>query len=108
MEAIIETGGKQYKVEPGMKIKVEKIPGSPGEEVKFEKVLMVNKNGETFVGAPILSGALVTAEIIHQDRSKKIIVYKRRPKKGYKRTIGHRQYFTEVKIKEIQYTNSSE
>ncbi|HCJ67623.1 MAG TPA: 50S ribosomal protein L21 [Elusimicrobia bacterium] len=101
MYAIIETSGKQYRVESGIKIKVEKIAGSLGEEVKFNKVLLVNNEGEVLTGQPLVPGVLVIGEIVRQDRSKKIIVYKRRPKKGYRKTIGHRQYFTEVKIKEI-------
>lgn len=108
MYAIIETGGKQYRVEPEIKIKVEKIVGSLGEEIKFDKVLLVNNEGKILIGNPLVSNALVIGEIVRQDRGKKIIVYKRRPKKGYRKTIGHRQYFTEVKIKEIQYANSHE
>jgi len=108
MYAIIETDGKQYKVEPGVKIKVEKISGAIGEEVKFEKVLLVSDEGKNFVGNPLVSDALVIGEIVNQDRNKKIIVYKRRPKKGYRKKIGHRQYFTEVKIKEIKCANLHE
>ncbi len=102
MYAIIEIGGKQYKVEPGIKIKAEKINGSIGEEVKFDKILLINDQEKIFTGNPFVSDALVSGEITKQDRDKKVIVYKRRPKKGYRKTIGHRQYFTEVKIKEIK------
>ncbi len=102
MDAVIETGGKQYRVLTGMRVKIEKINGSLGKEVKFDKVLLVNNEGKIFTGNPLVPGALVIGEIVSQDRGKKKIVYKRRPKKGYRRTIGHRQYFTEIKIKEIK------
>jgi len=108
MYAIIETGGKQYKVEPGTQIKVEKISGLLGEQVIFKNVLFVKDGEKNLTGNPFLPGAEVIGEIIRQGRDKKIVVYKRRPKKGYKKTLGHRQYFTEVKIKEIRLNIKSQ
>lgn len=99
--AVIKTGGKQYVVRPGDKIKVEKIEGSLGETVEISQVLLINKDGEIKLGTPFVKGAKVIASIIEQGRSPKIIVFKKKPKKGYKRKKGHRQPFTTLEIKEI-------
>ena len=103
MIAVIETGGKQYKVSPGSVIKVEKLGMEVGKEVVLDKVLMVKKDGETVFGHPVVEGAKVVAEVLREDRGKKIIVYKFKRRKGYHRKYGHRQAFTELRIKEIQY-----
>jgi len=103
MIAVIETGGKQYKVSPGSVIKVEKLDMEAGKEVVLDKVLMVKKDGETVFGHPVVEGAKVVAEVLREDRGKKIIVYKFKRRKGYHRKYGHRQTFTELRIKEIQY-----
>ncbi len=100
MYAVIETGGKQYKVAPGQRLKVEKIEGNPEDQVVFEKVLLI-KGDDLQVGAPYIEGAKVTAKILQQGRAKKIIVFKKKRRKGYHKKQGHRQYFTEVVIEEI-------
>ena len=101
MYAIIETGGKEYSVEVGSKIQIEKLDGNRGEEIVFDKVLLIADNDDVMIGKPYLSGAKVVGEIAIQTKGKKIIVFKRRPKKAYKRKLGHRQPITEVKIKDI-------
>jgi len=100
--AVVKTGGKQYVVKPGDRLKVEKIEGKPGDLVELKEVLLVNQEGDLKVGEPLLDSASVTAEIVEQGRAPKIIVFKKRPKKGYKRKKGHRQYFTTLEIKEIK------
>ncbi|MFN3505009.1 MAG: 50S ribosomal protein L21 [Caldimicrobium sp.] len=102
MFAVIKTGGKQYVVRPGDKVKVEKIEGKVGDTVELKEVLMVKREEDLKIGHPILENATVTAEIIEQARSPKIIVFKKKPKKGYKRKKGHRQYYTMLEIKEIK------
>ena len=101
MYAVIQTGGKQYRVEQGDKLRVEKLVGNVGDKVVFDKVLMVG--GEAVkVGLPLLAGAKVEATITAQDRAKKIIVFKFRRRKNYRRKYGHRQPFTEIKITGIE------
>lgn len=101
MYAVVETGGKQYRVQVGDKFRVERLEGDAGQEVIFDKVLMVGgENGSKF-GSPLVSGANVKAEILEQARADKILVFKFKSKKNYRRMRGHRQYFTEVCIKEI-------
>ncbi|MBO6936217.1 MAG: 50S ribosomal protein L21 [Deltaproteobacteria bacterium] len=95
--AIIKTGGKQYRVSEGDTIRVEKIQGEVGSSVELGEVLMVG--GESVsVGTPLVSGAKVTAEIVAQDRAKKIIVFKMKRRKNYRRKQGHRQPYTELRI----------
>ena len=101
MYAVIETGGKQHRVAPGDIVTVEKIAGETGSVVELGKVLaVVQDSGEMVVGAAAAS-AKVTGTIIDQDREQKVLVFKFKRKKQYKRTIGHRQWSTEVKISEI-------
>jgi len=101
MYAVIETGGKQYRVAPGDTIVVETLAGEAGSAVEFDKVLAVGKDdGELVVGKD-LAGAKVTGSIAGHDRADKILVFKFKRKKQYKRTIGHRQNQTSVKIAEI-------
>jgi len=103
MIAIVETGGKQYQVSPDSIIRAEKLKAKEGEEVVLDKVLMIKEDdGEVFFGNPLIAEARVTAEVLRQDRAKKIIVYKFKRRKNYHRKYGHRQAFTELKIKEIQ------
>jgi len=99
--AIIETGGKQYTVSPGSTIKVEKLNVEVGKEVVLDKVLMMKRDDEAIFGNPVVKGARVVAEVLKQDRDKKIIVYKFKRRKGYHRKQGHRQPFTQLRIKEI-------
>ena len=101
MFAVIKTGGKQYKVAPGEIIKVEKLPGEAGEPVEIEEVLLVAGEGEPRVGTPMVPGAKVKATILEQGRAKKIIIFKKKRRKNYKRKRGHRQYYTVLRIDEI-------
>lgn len=100
MYAIIETGGKQVKVEEGQTIFVEKLAGEAGDSVTFDKVLVVGGD-EVKVGAPFVEGATVTAKVEKQGRAKKITVFKYKPKKNYKRKQGHRQPYTKLVVEKI-------
>ncbi len=100
MYAVIETGGKQVKVEAGQEIFVEKLDVNEGDVYTFDKVLMVGGNGTT-VGAPYVDGASVSAKVVKQGRGKKIIVYKYKPKKKYRRKQWHRQSYTKLVIETI-------
>jgi len=100
MYAIIRTGGKQYKVSPGDVVKVERLPGEPGAGVEFNHVFAVRKK-QLVVGTPLVENAKVTATILANDRARKIRVLKYKRKKQYRRTIGHRQNYSEVRIDEI-------
>ena len=101
MYAIIETGGKQYKVSEGDIITVEKLAVEAGSEYKFDKVLVLAKEGDIKVGAPYVEGAAVTASVIGDGKAKKVIVYKYNRKTGYHKKNGHRQQYTAVKIEKI-------
>jgi large subunit ribosomal protein L21 len=99
--AIIETGGKQYKVEEGAVLFIEKLADVEGEVVTFDKVLLVSKDGKVTAGAPTVAGATVTGKVEKHGKAKKIIVYKYKAKKNYRRKQGHRQPFTKVVIEKI-------
>lgn len=99
--AIIETGGKQYRVEQGTRIQVEKLSFDKGGEIVLDKVLLVATDKGIQVGKPTVSGAKVVATVTAQDRGPKILVFKKRSKKTYKKTIGHRQSYTELVVKSI-------
>lgn len=101
MYAIIETGGKQYRVEQGTKLRVESLPVEKGQEVALDKVLLLQTDSDTKIGKPHVAGAKVTAEVLANDRAAKIIVFKKRSKKTYKKTQGHRQNYTELLVKTI-------
>jgi large subunit ribosomal protein L21 len=101
MYAVIHTGGKQYKVAPGEHLRIEKIEGDKGAKVSFDKVLLIGGDSVK-IGRPYVEGAKVNAEIVVQDRAKKIIVFKLRRRKNYRRKYGHRQPFTEIKITGIE------
>ncbi len=101
MYAIIKTGGKQYKVKEGQMIKIEKLDAEPGDEVKFERVLQYSdQNGHQF-GQPYLKDAEVSAKVIEQDKHKKVVVLKYKPKRRYYKKTGHRQPYTKVLIENI-------
>lgn len=100
MHAIIQTGGKQYRVAPGDVIRVEKLPFDVGSALEFPHVLAVFKDGEVLTESQ-LGNAKVVATITASDRAKKVTVFKFKRKKQYKRTIGHRQHFTELRVNEI-------
>ncbi len=99
--AIIVTGGKQYRVAEGDVIYIEKLEAEAGSTVKFDHVLAVIDEENTVFGAPVVEGAVVTANVVKSGRGKKIRVYKMKPKKGYQRTQGHRQPYTKVQIETI-------
>jgi len=99
--AVIRTGGKQYRVEQGDLIQVEKLDGAPGDKITFEEVLFLGGDSPKF-GSPLVSGAKVQGEIVAQDRGEKLVVFKFKRRKRYKRKYGHRQYLTAVKITEVQ------
>ncbi|MCP5468728.1 MAG: 50S ribosomal protein L21 [Deltaproteobacteria bacterium] len=99
--AIIETGGKQYKVSEGKSIRIEKVPAEAGKVIEFTKVLAVNDEDKLQVGTPTLEKAQVSGEIVKNGRDKKILVFKMKRRKGYSKKQGHRQSFTEVKINKI-------
>ncbi|RKZ10554.1 50S ribosomal protein L21 [Candidatus Fermentibacteria bacterium] len=101
MYAIIETGGFQFRVEPGMKLNVPTIVSGEGDSINLDKVLLIGDGDDVEVGTPLLAGASVEAEVIEHGRGKKIIVYKRKRRKGYERTQGHRQDYTRIEIKSI-------
>jgi large subunit ribosomal protein L21 len=101
MYAIIETGGKQYKVAEGDIITVEKLAVEAGSEYTFENVLAVCDGDKVNVGAPVVSGASVKASVIGDGKAKKVIIYKYKPKKGFHKKNGHRQPFTKLKIEKI-------
>jgi large subunit ribosomal protein L21 len=101
--AVIKTGGKQYRVAKGDRLRVEKLPGNVGDAVTFKEVLLISATeGSPKLGAPLISGASVTAKITAQDRAKKIIIFKFRRRKNYRRKTGHRQPFTALEITQIQ------
>ena len=101
MYAVIKTGGKQYRVTPGEKLKVEQIPADIGSEIVLDQVLMV-ADGETLkVGAPLVAGATVKATVVAHGRGDKIKIFKMRRRKHYRKTQGHRQNFTEIRIETI-------
>ncbi len=102
MYAVIETGGKQYRVEEGRVLKVEKIDVPEGQSVEFDRVLMVRKDDGFLVGTPYLEGAKVKAKVLETARGRKVLVFKMKPRKGYRRLKGHRQFYTKVLIEKIE------
>lgn len=101
MYAVIETGGKQYRVSAGDKLRVEKLSGEAGSQVTFDKVLLLGKDEGAVVGAPYIEGAAVTGKIVEHGKDDKVIVFKYRRKKNYRKFRGHRQQFTSVEIEGI-------
>ncbi|PYE88050.1 50S ribosomal protein L21 [Phyllobacterium leguminum] len=101
MFAVIKTGGKQYRVAANDLLKVEKVSGEAGAIVEFAEVLMVGEGASATIGAPVVEGALVTAEVVEQGRAKKVIAFKKRRRQNSKRTRGHRQELTTIRISEI-------
>ena len=102
MFAIVETGGKQYQVEEGRYLDVELLDGEKDSKIVFDKVVMIVNGKKSKVGQPYVQGASAEGTIVKHDRAKKVIVYKQRPKKGYRRKQGHRQGFTRVMISKIR------
>jgi large subunit ribosomal protein L21 len=101
MLAVIKTGGKQYLVLPGQKIKIEKIDKKEGQEIIFDQVLLLKKNEKLEIGKPFVKGAKVIGKVLKQEKAKKIIIFKFKPKTRYRKKIGHRQLFTKVEIIKI-------
>lgn len=102
MHAVIKTGGKQYRVAEGDLLKVEKLEGEIGSTVEFPEVLAVGEGESIKVGSPIVEGARVKAEIVEHGKSKKVIIFKKKRRKGFAKKQGHRQLFTAIKIQEIK------
>ncbi len=102
MFAIIETGGKQHKVEKGTILEIEKLLEEKGKTVTFDKVLMISDGSSTKIGTPLIEGAVVTGKVVDQTKGEKIIVFKKKAKKRYQRKQGHRQCITVVEITEIK------
>jgi len=98
MNAVIKTGGKQYRVAPGLKLKVEQIPAEIGQEIKLDQVLSVGEGEQLQVGAPLVEGAVVTATVLAQGRHDKVKIFKMRRRKHYQKRQGHRQNYTEIRI----------
>jgi large subunit ribosomal protein L21 len=102
MYAIIETGGKQYRVEAGTVLQVESLPGEVGHSVQIDKVRLLHGEGGLVVGQPVVAGAKVTAEILRQGRTRSITIFKKQRRKNYRRTRGHRQGFTQLRVTGIE------
>lgn len=101
MYAVIKTGGKQYRVAPGEKIKIEQIPADVGSQIVIDQVLMVGEGESVKVGNPLVSGAKVTATVVSHGRGVKIRIFKLRRRKHYQKTQGHRQNYTEIRVDAI-------
>ena len=101
MYAVIKSGGKQYRVAPGQTIRLERVAGNVGSKVELGDVLLVENDGNIQVGSPLVANAKIEATVLEHDRSKKILVFKKKRKKQYRRTQGHRQDYTSVRIDSI-------
>ena len=101
MYAVIRTGGKQYRVCPGQTVRVEKLDAQPGDQVELDQVLMVNTDGRLEVGTPTVADARVKGVVVEQGRSRKVLVFKKKRRKQYRRTRGHRQSYTALRIESI-------
>lgn len=101
MYAVIESGGKQHRVEPGEVLKLEKLPAEAGASVNFDKVMLIGDGGNVTIGTPYVEGGTVTAEVVGHGRHDKVNIVKLKRRKHYRRQAGHRQWFTQVKITDI-------
>ncbi len=101
MYAVFQTGGKQYRAEPGDRVRIPTLAAEPGETVTFDRVLLASDGSEVSVGLPLVKGASVTAEVLRHGRDKKVIIFKRKRRKGYRKKQGHRQGFTEVRVSQV-------
>ena len=106
MYAIVNISGKQYKVVSGARFRVPKQDGLTGSNITFEKVLLINDGEKTQIGNPFLKGASITGTIVDHGRDKKILVYKKKRRKGYQRKNGHRQWFTEIECNKINHSKN--
>ena len=101
MYAVFQTGGKQFRAEPGGRIRIPSLDAEPGETITFDEVLLASDGDDVSVGTPVVDGASVKAEVVRHGRDDKIIVFKRKRRKKYRRKKGHRQKFTEIRVDEI-------
>ena len=101
MYAVFETGGKQYRVAAGDRLEIERVEVEPGQSYTFDRVLLVNNEGNIVIGSPTVAGAKVVADIVEHIRGEKVIAWKMKRRKGYHKKTGHRQELTVVKVKEI-------
>jgi large subunit ribosomal protein L21 len=101
MYAVIRTGGKQHGVQAGARLRIEKLPGDVGAEVVFQEVLVIENGENVSIGRPLVSGAKVTAKILRQDKAARVVIFKKRRRKGFHKKRGHRQPFTEVEVTAI-------
>ncbi len=102
MYAIVETGGKQQKAVPGETLLVERLAADVGETVRLDRVMLVSRDGQVSLGRPYVDGASVTATVTAQDRGPKVLVFKKKKRKGYRRTKGHRQSYTSLRVEAIE------
>ncbi|HAY22994.1 MAG TPA: 50S ribosomal protein L21 [Desulfobacterales bacterium] len=102
MYAIVQTGGKQYRVQPGDVLRVERLAGEVGDDITLDQVLLVAAEDEFQVGRPLIDGALIRGQILRQGRARKILVFKKKRRKDYRRLQGHRQQYTALQVKEIR------
>jgi large subunit ribosomal protein L21 len=101
MYAIVEIAGQQFKVEKERKVYVHRLPQDEGADVEFERVLLIDNEGVISIGAPVVEGAKITAKVLKHLKGDKVIVFKKKRRKGYKKKNGHRQYLTQIQITEI-------
>ena len=101
MNAVVKTGGKEYRISQGDLIRVEKMEGKVGDQVTMKDILMISDEDKVQVGNPFLTNAVITGEIVQQVRGKKVLIYKMKRRKNYRRTKGHRQTYTYVRVNEI-------
>jgi large subunit ribosomal protein L21 len=101
MYAVFRTGGKQFRAQAGERLKVPSLEAEAGENVTFEEVLLVSEGDAVTLGTPVVEGATVKAEVVGHGRGKKVIVFKRKRRKGYRKKQGHRQDYTEIRVEEI-------
>ena len=101
MYAVVKTGGKEYRISQGDLIRVEKMEGKVGDQVTMKDILMVSHEGQVQVGNPLLANAVITGEIVQQVKGKKVLIYKMKRRKNYRRTKGHRQTYTYIRVNDI-------
>ena len=101
MYAIVQTGGKQYRVKPGDEVQIERLGVETGSSVELDRVLMISDGDSVQIGSPLVAGAKVTAEVLSEDKGEKMQVFRYKPKVRYRRLTGHRQKYTRVRINEI-------
>ncbi|HJX60042.1 MAG TPA: 50S ribosomal protein L21 [Thermodesulfobacteriota bacterium] len=101
MYAVVKTGGKEYRISQGDLIRVEKMEGKAGDRVTMKDILMVSHEGQVQVGNPLLANAVITGEIVQQVKGKKVLIYKMKRRKNYRRTKGHRQTYTYIRVNDI-------